>query len=214
MAMNQHTTLHSDHRARILDAAKHCFVRAGFHRATMQDVAAEAAMSAGNIYRYFRSKDEIVAAICEKDRADIARSFTEMSGSGDPLAALVGIGERHLVDEGREQAVFAIELWAEASRNPRIAQICQDFDADIRRWVRGFLGELVENGQAPADLDVAALVELILALGDGLLTRKARDPSFDPAPYMAHIAGLVGAAAIGAVPSFRTGSSDFGKTKT
>ena len=32
-------------RARILDAAERCFVRAGFHRTTMQDVAAEAAMS-------------------------------------------------------------------------------------------------------------------------------------------------------------------------
>jgi TetR/AcrR family transcriptional regulator, repressor for uid operon len=46
-----------DRRTRILDAAETCFVRSGFHRTTMQDVAAEAGMSAGNLYRYFPSKE-------------------------------------------------------------------------------------------------------------------------------------------------------------
>ena len=46
-----------DRRARILDAAERCFVRSGFHRTTMQDVAAEAGMSPGNLYRYFASKE-------------------------------------------------------------------------------------------------------------------------------------------------------------
>jgi TetR/AcrR family transcriptional regulator, repressor for uid operon len=34
-----------DRHSRILDAAERCFVRSGFHRTTMQDVAAEAGMS-------------------------------------------------------------------------------------------------------------------------------------------------------------------------
>lgn len=205
--MNQHATISADHRARILQAAKLCFVRSGFHRATMQDVAAEAAMSAGNIYRYFRSKDEIVAAICEKDRADIAKSFAGLSGSGDPLGALVGVGEKHLVQEARDQAIFALDLWAEAARNPRIAQICAEFDADIRLWVGGFLKELAAANGGAASLDVPALVELLLALGDGLLARKARDAAFDPAPHMAHIAGIVALAAAGQIPSLRTGAA-------
>ncbi|KMO34447.1 TetR family transcriptional regulator, partial [Methylobacterium tarhaniae] len=44
-----------ERRTRILDAAEACFVRDGFHRATMHDVAAEASMSPGNLYRYFPS---------------------------------------------------------------------------------------------------------------------------------------------------------------
>ena len=51
----------AERRARILDAAERCFVRSGFHRTTMQDVAAEAKMSPGNLYRYFPSKGELFA---------------------------------------------------------------------------------------------------------------------------------------------------------
>src|ERR671912_2252537 len=64
-----------DRRARILDAAEHCFVRSGFHRTTMQDVAAEAGMSPGNLYRYFPSKDAIVAGLSERDRSRVAQDF-------------------------------------------------------------------------------------------------------------------------------------------
>ena len=37
----------SDRRAEILAAAQRCFVRSGFHGASMQDICAEAGMSPG-----------------------------------------------------------------------------------------------------------------------------------------------------------------------
>ena len=53
--------LPSERRTHILDAAERSFTRGGFHGTTMQDVAAEAGMSPGNLYRYFASKDALVA---------------------------------------------------------------------------------------------------------------------------------------------------------
>src|SRR5437868_5502635 len=41
----------------ILNAAKGVFVRKGFAEATMQDIATDAGVSAGSIYRYFASKE-------------------------------------------------------------------------------------------------------------------------------------------------------------
>src|SRR4051812_17630808 len=49
----------SDRRAEILAAAQRCFVRSGFHGASMQDICAEAGMSPGNLYRYFPSKEAL-----------------------------------------------------------------------------------------------------------------------------------------------------------
>ena len=53
--------LQSDRRAEILAAAQRCFVRSGFHGASMQDICAEAGMSPGNLYRYFPSKEALMA---------------------------------------------------------------------------------------------------------------------------------------------------------
>src|SRR5580698_9567845 len=57
---------HSDtQRGAILKAAIRCFAREGFHRTTMRDVVRESGMSAGALYVYFKSKDELIEAIAE-----------------------------------------------------------------------------------------------------------------------------------------------------
>src|SRR6266704_6656114 len=83
----------------IVAAAERAFVRQGFHASTMQDVAAEAGMSPGNLYRYFPSKDAIVAGLCERDQAELARDFTGISASGDFFAGIALMLRKRLVDE-------------------------------------------------------------------------------------------------------------------
>lgn len=50
----------------ILDAATDVFIREGLHKARVDDIAAEAGLSKGALYWYFKSKDEIVIAILDK----------------------------------------------------------------------------------------------------------------------------------------------------
>ena len=49
-------------RQQILDAARACFARQGFHQTSIQDICKEAGLSPGAVYRYFPSKDHIIAA--------------------------------------------------------------------------------------------------------------------------------------------------------
>ena len=49
-------------RRQILDAALVCFSRRGFHQTPMQAIFEEARLSPGAVYRYFKSKEEIVRA--------------------------------------------------------------------------------------------------------------------------------------------------------
>src|SRR5260370_28046419 len=51
-------------RQQILDAARTCFARKGFHQATMQELGLAAELSHGAIYRYFPGKDAIIEALC------------------------------------------------------------------------------------------------------------------------------------------------------
>jgi AcrR family transcriptional regulator len=50
-------------RQQILVAAKKLFSRKGFNKATMQDIAAEAELSPGTLYSYFKNKDELFASL-------------------------------------------------------------------------------------------------------------------------------------------------------
>ncbi len=48
-------------REAILDAAQTRLLRFGYHKTTMSEIADDAGMSAANLYRYFRNKQDIVA---------------------------------------------------------------------------------------------------------------------------------------------------------
>jgi AcrR family transcriptional regulator len=52
-------------RQQVLDAAFACFARQGFHQTTVDDICRESELSPGVVYKYFRSKEEIIEAVCE-----------------------------------------------------------------------------------------------------------------------------------------------------
>src|SRR5689334_25156866 len=90
--------LQSDRRAEILDAAERCVARSGFHQASMQDICAEAGMSPGNLYRYFPSKESIIAAIAERDRAEVGAQLADAQFTDDFFATFEALSRHHLVD--------------------------------------------------------------------------------------------------------------------
>jgi AcrR family transcriptional regulator len=186
-------------RDRILGAARQCFVRDGFDRATMQQVADEAGMSAGNLYRYFPSKDAVVEGLCAADMADLAASFGALSTADDPMAALAALAQRHLVEEPVENAILNLEIWGEAVRSERIRHHVHGVERDIRGWLTAHLHEMQRRQVAVATLDVEAVVDHILTLADGIIVRRARDPGFDAARATAWMVEMVGMAVAGQV---------------
>ena len=191
----------ADRRARILDAAEACFVRAGFHRTTMQDVAAEAGMSAGNLYRYFPSKHAIVAAISERDRRDAAESFSAMRETpGDFMAAFAELGRRHFEEEPREKSVLGLEIWAEATRDESFRALSAGFAAEIVDRMTALLDAAEQAGSARPALDTRTLATLICTLADGLVVRRAVLPDFDASREIPPILSVIGALVKGTLP--------------
>jgi len=50
-------------RARIEEAARELFIKRGFHATSMRDIAAGADASLGNLYNYYRTKEDILESI-------------------------------------------------------------------------------------------------------------------------------------------------------
>lgn len=185
------TQLKSDRRAEILDAAERCFVRSGFHQASMQEICAEAGMSPGNLYRYFPSKESIIAAIAERDRAQVAADFAAVDKASDFFSGFAALGRQYLVDRTDEEVALCLEIMAEARRNPDVRRIYQTIDADVRAGLVAILRRAVERGDLRRDLDLDKIVTVLLALGDGIETRRAIDPSFDPESVIEVVLDLV-----------------------
>jgi AcrR family transcriptional regulator len=62
----------------ILEAARRIFEKSGFLNTTLQDVAKEAEISVGLIYRYFQSKEDIFASLALKGAEQFDRDLDEV----------------------------------------------------------------------------------------------------------------------------------------
>jgi AcrR family transcriptional regulator len=181
--------LQADRRFEILRAAQTCFARSGFHQTSMQEICIEAGMSPGNLYRYFRSKEEIIAGIAERDRADAAEQFAAV-GKGDFFDGLAALAQHHLVERSAEEVALCAEIMAESRRNPAVARIYQDMEVDVRARFIALLRSAAERGEI-RDIDFDGTVTVLFALADGLSWRRAVEPSFNAEAVMPIVLGMV-----------------------
>lgn len=80
-------------RERILAAAAAVFARKGYHSASMDDIAAEAAVAKGSLYYHFRSKstlfEQVAVTGMEELRQEISRAVDLPVPVGEKVAAAV-----------------------------------------------------------------------------------------------------------------------------
>ena len=170
----------SDRRDEILDAAQRCFVRTGFHQTSMQEICAEAGMSPGNLYRYFPSKESLIAGIAERDRTEVAQEFANADLSRGLFAVLEGMAHHYFAERSSEQVRLCTEIMSEARRHPEIARISSGFDADVKRWLIDLFKAGAERGDIPHDVDFDGAATMLMVIGDGMWWRRALDPQFKP----------------------------------
>ena len=171
--------LQIDRREEILAAAKRCFSRSGFHGTSMQEICAEAQMSPGSLYRYFPSKEAIIAGIAEQDRADVAEKFQAIVEAPDFFTALAYAARHYIVEESMEEVCLQTEIKAESRRNPEIAKIYAGVEQEVKAGMMNVLRSAVARGDIPPTIDLEIAATMLMALVDGLYWRRAVDPEFD-----------------------------------
>lgn len=168
MARTKDEILHQQRREAILRAAARVFKAKGFHGARTEDICAEAAASAGTVFRYFPDKRAMIVAVAEMEferyRQEIRRLATP-----EGLRWLTRIGEADLAELLRPTEFdLGGDSWLELARDPAGRQRLLDFD----RRLRADLARELKRGQAEGwvrlSLDPEGAANVILAIFSGL----------------------------------------------
>ena len=168
----------ADRRAQILEAAIVCFAKRGFHQASMHDISAEAGISVGLIYRYFENKEAVISAMADRHKKEIQEMLERARQAPTLLESLEILFTAHCC-EGEPQIIsaFVVDLYAEASRNPQIADLVRDVLQTSMNGVTDLIARSPEAERAAAHgLKPEELSELIFAVARGMLMRDVLQP--------------------------------------
>ncbi len=128
-----------ERKEQILEAATEVFIRAGFHKARMDDIAKQAGLSKGALYWYFDSKDAIIQGIMDRM---FAREFEQMNAFIDaemPAREKLELYlEMTVEDIARFEALMPImyEFWAMLLRKKRVKEV-------LGSYYKGFFDILI-----------------------------------------------------------------------
>ncbi len=168
---------HLDNRRRqILDAARRCFVKNGFHSTSMQDVLREANLSAGALYRYFSSKDEIIAAIATEAMASIAGAFAAVTQADPPPLRDVFaevLRRAEVLDEEQDVARMIVQVWGEALRSPALGDLLGTGIRGVLKSVVRLIEQYQESGVIDPAADPESVARVLISVLPGYLVQRA-----------------------------------------
>src|SRR5216110_2454943 len=166
-----------DRRSQILDAALVCFAKRGFHQASMHDISAEAGISVGLIYRYFENKEAVISAMADRHKKEISEVLERAQQAPTLLESLEILFTAHCCEDAPQVvSAFVVDLYAEASRNPHVADLVRDVLQTAMDGVTDLIARSPEAGGAAHGLKPHELAELIFAVSRGMLMRDVLQP--------------------------------------
>ena len=166
-----------DRRTQILDAALVCFAKRGFHQASMHDISAEAGISVGLIYRYFENKEAVISAMADRHKGEIHEVVERARQAPTLLEALEILFTAHCSEDSPKLvSAFVVDLYAEASRNPQIADLVRDVLQTAMDGVTDVIARSPEAKRATHGLTPTEQSELIFAVARGMLMRDVLQP--------------------------------------
>ncbi|MEV0467648.1 TetR/AcrR family transcriptional regulator [Nocardia tengchongensis] len=182
-------------RQQILDAAQTCFARKGLHATTMQDVFTESGLSAGAVYRYFKSKNDIIEALATEATVDLRATLTEAVYS-DPLPTppelvrLISADVVKLSAPGGPVPVIP-QAWALALTDANIADYVRTNILGFRRLWFDYANRMRDAGWLSPDADTDAVSKILLGLLPGFILQHLILGDADPDTFARGITDIL-----------------------
>jgi AcrR family transcriptional regulator len=148
-------------RERILEVAKAAFARSGANT-SLDDVARQAGVGAGTLYRHFPTRDALLEAVYHTEVGKLAAAEKELSEKMPPVEALRAwmllfvdyIAEKHIIAPALNTFVGGPSRLYESSR----AQITGAIEALVKRAIK--------SGDIRKDLDPFDLLRALIGVSN------------------------------------------------
>jgi AcrR family transcriptional regulator len=183
-------------RQQILDAARTCFLANGFHATSMHDILREAGLSAGALYRYFPSKNDLMAAIATDALGRIHRVFDPIleADSPPPLdVAFTQLGQAiQRMDDEFGLPRMAVQLWGEAVRSTDLADSLRALIVEIRGLAVRLVRIYQERGEISPTVPAEDIAPIIVGILPGFMLQYVLFGDVDAAMVGQAVRALVG----------------------
>lgn len=159
----------------ILLSARNCFIARGLAKTTMRDIAAQAEMSLGNIYRYFKNKDALLTAFIASDMESADDAFSFLQHCSDVRTGLVEIAEGYISQlAANAELLIYVDMLSQALRDTD-KTLLHSLQEDTRVLSR-HLQQAADQGKIsitmPADTAAMAIMSVIESIAIKRLTDK------------------------------------------
>lgn len=169
MARTKDEHLHAQRRLQILQAASQEFKAKGFHGARTEDICSGAGMSAGTVFRYFTSKEEMIATIAEME-IETYRKWIKLLATKEGLLWMARLDVQGLAELlAPTQFDLGADSWLELYRHPQYRDRMIEQDQALRASFTAALHEGQRDGWVRSELEASGAVNVISAIFSGLM---------------------------------------------
>lgn len=185
MALVSRTGRNGGSRQAILDAAAELIRTKGVVGTSISDIVHASGTSAGAIYHWFASKQEIVLAVGQRAVGEPVALATASTGPVSP-GRLFRLAAQRVVEEGPTSALL-VQVWAGAAADPLLRDLLlshgEGFHAGVARHI--------EDWCQTRGLDPVVTAQTVVGAVIGMAVQDNVFPAFDRDAYVAQVADLL-----------------------
>nr|WP_202891964.1 TetR/AcrR family transcriptional regulator [Kribbella shirazensis] len=184
-------------RAQIVAAARTCVIEEGFHKTTMADVIRESGLSAGAVYGYFKSKEEIVGAIAEDALSTVDEVFEQILATEGPLTPVAALETalKHVVviaeRPGGDVTRVGVQAWSEALRNPAVMATAADKYTRLRDHFEAVVRRAQADGTVDPDANPKHVAQVMFGTLPGFILQRLVIGDVTPESYAEGLRALL-----------------------
>jgi AcrR family transcriptional regulator len=135
------TAPQQERRVRILAAARDLARQGGYEAVVMRDVAELAGVALGTVYRYFASKDHLLAEVLVGWGGELEAGLRRSPPQGELRDRITAVLERAGRTVEQEPVLAAAVTQALLSPDPAVSDVESGFTTMMRRWLDIAIGD-------------------------------------------------------------------------